>query len=152
MRGLLAKLTVKPLLYAIGVLLLVIAGLFVRLHFMQAEVDVAMAKSESAMATRDAKVTERDAWKANAERALLANEKYDIVVQVLQAELKLCQGEARVMEESNRKAVATARAEADDADRALKQFTSKFYTESRKPTCARALQAMEASCPALSDY
>jgi hypothetical protein len=150
--SLLAKLSVKPLLYALGVLLLVIAGLVATLHFMQAQVEVAHAASESAIASRDAMATERDAWKGDAGRALLANADYQGIVERLQAELKLCQGQARAMEESNRKAVATARAEANDADRALKQFTRKFQVESRKPPCARALASLEASCPALSDY
>jgi hypothetical protein len=150
--SLLAKLTVKPLLYTLGVLLLVIAGLVATLHFMQAQVEVANAASASAIARRDAMATERDAWKGDAGRALLANADYQGVVKLLQTELTRCQGEARAMEESNHKAVAAARAEADDADRALKQFTRKFQMESRKPTCARALESMEASCPALSDY
>ncbi len=150
--SLFARFSVKPLLYVIAAQLLVIAGMGLALHLKQADVDVANAASESAIATRDAIATERDAWKSDAARALLANEDYQDITKLLQAELKTCQGEARVMGEKNRKAVAAARAEAADADRTLKQFTSKFYTESRKPTCARALQAMEASCPALSDY
>ncbi|HZF97081.1 MAG TPA: hypothetical protein VEY92_02350 [Pseudoxanthomonas sp.] len=150
--SLLATLTVKPLLYVAGAQLLVIIGLMVALRLAHARVDIAQAQTEVAAAHQSRAERERDAWKQDAQSATAANSEWKSVVELLKAELRRAQLDMRLMDEASRKAVATARAEADDADRALKRFTGQFQVESRKPSCARALASLEASCPALSGY
>ena len=49
-------------------------------------------------------------------------------------------------------AIAAARADFEDVDRAYKRFTAQFQTESRKPDCAAALAAVGRACPALEGY
>jgi hypothetical protein len=148
----LGKLTVKPLLWAIGVLLLLAVGQFVLLQLAQGDVRVAEANLETARSDLNARTTERDAFALRVDELKRANDAWVENIVTLQGELKRAQRDARLLDQEARQAVAAARAEAADADRTLKQFVGQFAAESRRPHCAQALAAMEAACPAMSGY
>lgn len=150
--GWIERLTVTPLLYACGVLLLVCLGLGVALKLEAADVATAEADKRTAEADRNTAQTEREAWKRRAGELGTANLAYGVALSDLRAELALCQGENARLGEAGEKAVAAAQADARDADRTLAAFTAKFQTESRKPQCAAALHALDAACPALEGY
>ena len=146
------KLTVTPLLYACGVLLLAVLGLTVRLHFVGADLDVAKAQVGTAESQRDAARTERDAWKQRAEDAQLANRAADAAIGSLHNALEQQQAQCAANQQANAKAIARARADAADADAALRKFTAQFQTESRKADGGRALAALERACPLMRGY
>lgn len=145
-------LTVKPLLYVIGALLLVIAGQAVWLSMRGADMRAAEAETGRMEAQRDAARTERDAWKLSAESNGKASQAANAAVDGLAQTVEDVQAECRRQGEANAAAIERARAEARDADRTLQTFTAKFQTESRKPACAQALARLEDACPALRDY
>lgn len=147
-----SRLTVTPLLYAIGVLMLVVAGMGVKLALLDSARDSAVSAQHAAEADTRAARTERDAWKQAATGGADANRAATAGIRSLITELERQQGELARLGEAGRRAVAAAQAEAADADRTLKLFTAKFQAESRKPDCARALAALDTMCPALGGY
>lgn len=147
-----SKFTVTPLLYACGALLALSIGLGIALKLKSGDVTTAEAATQTALAQRDTAITEREAWKLDATAKTAAAKASEASVTSLIAALREQQQETLRIQDAGHKAVAAARTAAIDADRALKTFTSKFQVESRKPTCARALAAMEQACPALRDY
>lgn len=150
--SLLQKLTVKPLLWTVAAQALLLAGAGVLLMLQHSATSVARAERGEAQAERDARTTERDAWKARAEELAGATTSWQGLVDVLAVELKLAQREQRRLDSEGRAAIAAAQRDAVDAERTLKQFMDRHATESRKPDCARALAAVEATCPALEGY
>lgn len=147
-----SKMTVAPLLYLCGALLLLVIGLGVKVAMLGSDLDAAVANQGKAEAERDAVITEREAWKGRADELQAANGAYGTALNTMHQQLQMCQGEAARIESEGLKAVAAARAEAADADAALKRFTAQFQAESRKPVCAAALAALDAACPALQGY
>lgn len=145
-------LTVKPLLIAIGVLLVAVVGLSIAVKVYKAEAAAAVAEREAAQALVDARTGERDAFADRVDELVRANRAWSETVDAVTAELERAQAEALRIGEQSRRAVATARAEAADADRTLKRFVDQFAAESRRPACAQALAQMEAACPALRNY
>lgn len=152
MTGILARLTVTPLLWAAGLELVAIAVLGGMLYVQQSRVDVAQAASETAGARADAARTERDAWKQAAETSLGANVKWQSAFAAVQRLLREAQGENRRLAESGRKAIAAARAEAAEADRALAEWTHRYADQVRVGECAAALNAVQTACPAMEGY
>ena len=150
--GPVSKLTVTPLLYACGALLLLALGLTVSLYVEGGKVDIAHAQRDTAQQRVVAVITERDAWKGKAQGAVEANQAAGEAIGSLKLALKAQQEQCSIIAADNTRAIARARADAADADRTLKLFAKKFQTESRKPDCDRARSAMEAACPALQDY
>lgn len=148
----LSKLTVTPLLYACGALLALSIGLGIALKVKAGQVSTAQAVRDTAIARRDTAITEREAWKRRAGELSAANRAYGNAVTGLQSTLTECQGENLRISAEGQRAIVAAQADARDADRTLKAFTAKFQNESRKPTCARALEALGASCPLLEGY
>lgn len=147
-----ARLTVTPLLYACGVLLLVIAGLGVKLALVDGARDSAVSAQHAAEANTRTAITERDAWKQTAQGATSANAAAAAAIASLKRALQQQQQAARDNAAANAHAIAAARADAADADRTLQLFTAKFQRDSRKPDCARALAELDAMCPTLKDY
>ena len=150
--SILSKLTVTPLLYACGALLALALGLSVALKLEAGKVETAGANLHAAQESAVSLITQRDAWKGKAEGAVDANRAAGDAIASLKATLETQQLQCRANQAANTKAIASARADAAEADRTLKLFAKKFQTESRKPDCDRALAAMEAACPALQDY
>jgi hypothetical protein len=150
--NLISKLTVTPLLYACGALLVAVVGLAIALKVAGGKVDTAQAHQATAESRRDTAITERDAWKAKTADLRAANTAVVAANDSLRAELARQQQQCSDNAAANQRAIAAARADAADADRTLKAFTAKFQIESRKPTCARALDALGAACPALEGY
>lgn len=150
--SILSRFTVTPLLYAIGALLALSIGLGIALKVQASKVTTAQAERDTAVAERQTTTTEREAWKQSAAGLRVANAAYGTAVADLIARLEESQRENRRISEAGQKAIAAAQAEALDADRTLKLFTAKFQTESRKPTCARALEALGNACPNLEGY
>jgi chromosome segregation ATPase len=139
------KFTVTPLLYAC-------AALTIALVATGGYAKVQHAERDTARSERAAAVTERDAWKSRANDLDAANSAWGITVTTLQNALAEAQGDLRTLREQDRRAIAQAQADAANADRTLQQFTAKYQAETRKPDCAKALQTLEAACPALSGY
>lgn len=150
--SLLSKFTVKPLLYVIAALLLVVVSLSVALYVQAARVDVANAASASAIALQQATATERNAWKNRSQEVAAANDGWREAVGVLQAELTAAQTDLRTLDKQSQQAIARARADAAEADRVLKTFMGKYQVQARAADCARALQTVEAACPAFTGY
>lgn len=119
---------------------------------LSARVASAQAARDSAQAAATSLRASRDAFEQRATELATANAEWGRTVDVLQAELKRAQYEARRLDAQARAAVAAADARARDADRTLKRFVDQFAVESTRPDCARALANLEAQCPALSGY
>jgi hypothetical protein len=147
--SLLSKLAVKPLLYAVGILALLCAGEGIALYVqaVRHSTEAATAKAES------------DQWRnsyaaaaTKSSELAVANIGWQDTVSQLQAQLASEQKQCAALAARNDQAIATARAEAADADAALKTFVDRFAAAQRKSDCAAALHALAASCPSLEGY
>jgi hypothetical protein len=145
----LAKLSVKPLLYVIGVLLVALATTWM---VQSARVTVAQSARDVAQAQLSKAGTEREAWKLRANELKQANAAFKVTVGTLQLELKGAQDQAVVMRQQNDAALASAKAAVADADRTLQAFMTRYQTQARVADCAKALLQVEATCPAFSGY
>lgn len=150
--SLLSKFTVKPLLYVIAGLLLVVVGLSIQLALNNSRLKVAQAATATAVAQQSQTATEREAWKARAVEVGVANHGWQEAVATLQAELAAAQTDLRTLDKQSQQAIARARADAAEADRVLKTFLGKYQVQARAADCARALQTVEAACPAFTGY
>lgn len=154
--SLLESLSVKTLLYALAALalLLVLTNVGWSLHASALDLqrDVAVANKDSALALADGLKVERDAWKNKAGELEIANLASQKTVDHLKVELDLAQGEKRRLQAEGQKAVAAAQAEANDADRALKDFINRYAQQMRNADCAGALSVVQQACPALEGY
>ena len=148
----LSLLAQKLLAVAAVALLLAVIGLAIALQFAHAARDVAIAERDSAQQAVKAAETERDSYKLRAGELGLANGAWVEAFAVQGKAPNAAQGEVVRLQQEGRAAIAAAQAAAADADRTLKAFVARFATSSREPDCGRALIAMEAACPALSDY
>ena len=150
--GLVSKLSVKPLLWVVGLQLCGLLALGAWSWALKAEAGAERARAGQAAAQRDTAATERDAWKSAAAGLSASQAATLTAFDDLKGELERRQTEAERQRHANEQAIAAARAEARDADRTLQAFAARFQVESRKPDCAHALGALEAACPALRDY
>lgn len=152
----LSKLTVKPLLYVIGVLLGALIATGIRASVLndrlEAAAKVVMAQHNAHVAELASANTEREAWKKEASDNATAVTAHKQVTAALRAELERAQGETRRRDVAARQAIAAAQAEAQDADRTLARMAAQFQTQARQPDCARALSAVADECPALENY
>lgn len=137
------SLGIKPALVTAGVLLLVIAGLCVRLVVLGAQRDTAQAQL-------DTRTTERDAWKGKAAGAAAANAAYDAAFAELKAEQdRRDQADAAAAQRAAA-AVSAAQADAARAARQRDAYAARFAA--RPADCDAALQALDAACPALKGF
>lgn len=141
--------TVKPLLWVIGVLSLVVIALSVCLVVVRATARAAAATYEGAAA---ACAAQKDGATTRVEELASANAGYGRTVGVLQAELALAQKQAATLKQQSDSAVAAAEAREADANQTLKQFMNRYAGQARETRCALALTEVEASCPAFSGY
>lgn len=144
-----AVVTVKPLLWVIGVLALGLIALSVSLVVVRANARAAAATYEGATA---ACAAQKDGATTRVSELVAANAGYGRTVAVLQTELLLAQKQAATLKQQSAKAVAAAQAREADADKTLKQFMNRYAGQARETRCALALTEMEASCPAFSGY
>lgn len=147
-----AKLTVTPLLYAVGLLLLVVIGLSVKLALVASDLDTAAAEKATAMETAKRTATERDAWKDKANAAADANASCSDGIESLSFMLERQQQACTANQVANQKAIAAARADAADADATLQRFVGQFRKQTPETNCGRALAALDTACPALEGY
>lgn len=145
MQGLLAKLTVTPLLWACGLLLAAVGVLGVQLQLKAGALDVATADVARV-------ATERDAWKSAASRSLAANQTLQGAFDRVHELLKQEQGERKRLDAEGRAAVARAQQAAADADRTLATWMARYADQVRVGDCAAALNAMQQACPAFEGY
>jgi len=145
-------LAVKPLLYLIAGLLLVIVALGTRGCVQSANARTDAARLESAENLVAGVRTEREAWKAQAETNASNASTCATSLQVLTNEYERQQRDHAQMDAQREAAIAAAHNAERDADRTLKQFTAQFQAQSRTPTCGAALAALNAACPAIRDY
>lgn len=144
-----AVVTVKPLLWVIGVLALGLIALSVSLVVVRANARAAAATYEGATA---ACAAQKDGATTRVSELVAANAGYGRTVAVLQTELLLAQKQAATLKQQSANAVAAAQAREADADKTLKQFLNRYAGQARETRCALALAEMEASCPAFSGY
>lgn len=137
------SLGIKPALITAAVLLLVISGMGVKLALVSGARDVAVADLS-------ARTTERDAWKGKAEGCVAANAAYDAAFDKMAAEQLARDQQAAEAAKRAAAAVAAAQADAERAERQRDAYARKFAA--RTPTCAQALQTMQAACPALEGF
>lgn len=142
-------LTVKPLLWVIGILALVLIGLLVCLVVVRANARAAAAAYEGSATACSA---EKEGAVTRVAELAAANAGYDRTVAVLQEELRLAQGQVSTLKQQSDSALAAARTREEDADRTLKQFMNRYAGQARETRCALALTEVEASCPAFSGY
>lgn len=145
-------LTAKAAPWVLGAIIALSAGLALQHVVLSAKVASAQAARDVAEAKASSLEASRDAFERRATELATANAEWGRTVDVLQAELKRAQYEARVLDAQARAAIAAAEGRARDADRTLKRFVEQFAVESTRPDCARALANLEAQCPALSGY
>lgn len=152
MNGFLARLTVTPLLYAIGVLLLVVLGMSIRLAIVSSHLETAIAQKSTAEEAASRVSTERDAWKAKANAAADANTSCTQGIESLTVTLDQQQKVCAANLAANRKAIANARAAATNAEAAHQRFVRQFGKQTPDSECGRALAALDRACPALEGY
>ncbi|KAF1697987.1 hypothetical protein CSC62_07530 [Pseudoxanthomonas jiangsuensis] len=149
MKSLLAGVTVKPLLYAVGVLLLVIATMaavwWVQATTSSAALDVSKAAASACNAADTAN-------RARVRELEAANQGWELTTATLQTELKAAQDQLVTVRQQGRAAVAAAEARAADADRTLSTFMARYAAQVKQAHCVQALQHVEAVCPAFSGY
>lgn len=145
-------LAVKPLLYVIAALLLVIFLLVSRSCVQSANARTSKAQLETADELVARIRTERDAWKRQAEANAANANTSAKSLETLTAEYQRQQRDHDLLDAQRQAAIAAAQAEASDIDRAFKAFTAQFQAESRKPDCGAALAAVGRACPALEGY
>ncbi len=143
------KLTVKPLLYALGACVLVIAALVAVQWVQSARHAAAIAQAEKAAEGWQAQATGSN---TRVQELQAANAGYGDTVALLQKELQAAQEQAVVIGQQQSAAVSAAEAATADAERTLKTFMNRYAVQSRKADCALALQQVEAVCPAFSGY
>ena len=147
--SLLDKLAVKPLLYSVGALLLVVAilaiGWYVHATRLQADLDVQTMSASSASAAYMA-------GRTRVAELAAANEGWRETTTALQGELKRAQDQLVEVRRQGAAAVAAAEAKAADADRTLKTFMDRYAVQVKETACAQALQNVEAVCPAFRGY
>lgn len=149
MSGILAKLTVKPLLWACGLQLAAIAALGVALWAQGVWWEGKVADVGA----------DRDHWKVVAEargvrvaELSAANFAFESVNGTLRRLLDEARGEAARLGEEGREAVAAARAAEADATRTLDVWMARYADQVRIRDCASAWRAVQAHCPAMEGY
>ena len=152
MKGLLAKFTVTPLLWACGLLLAAVAVLGGLLYTARADVAAARARTEAAAATAGQRATERDAWKQAAEASAAAAGSWEAAFADMRVLLRQAQSEARRLDEAGKRAVAAAQAREVEANRTLDAWMARYANQVRVGDCAAALNAVQAACPAFEGF
>ena len=152
MAGLLAKLSVKPLLWACGLLLAGCAVLGGLLYTARADVAAARAETDAAAATVGQRTTEREAWKQAARASQAAAGRWEAAFADMQILLRDAQGEARRLDAAGRQAVAAAQAREAEANRTLEAWMRRYAEQVRVGDCAAALNAVQAACPAFEGF
>jgi len=141
--------TVKPLLYVIGILLLTVTGLAVALALKSADSEAAAATSEGLLATCAAG---RDGAVTRVQELVEANAGYGETLATVRSELRLAQQQTVTLRVQSNAALAAAEVREADANKTLAQFMNRYASQARETRCALALTEMEASCPAFSGY
>lgn len=143
--GLVSKFTVTPLLYAIGVLVLLNIGTGALAWKRGIDVESATAKL---------RVAQQDADTANRHVAELgaANKAWEKTANDAIRVLDKMRQDATDLGIANANAIAAAEAAQVAIEKRVGTFAGKFNTESRKPDCAHALAAMQSACPNLEGY
>jgi hypothetical protein len=144
-----AALTVKPLLYVVGVLVLTVAGMAVALALKSADSRAAAATADGLLTSCSAS---RDGAVIRVQELVKANAGYGETVAALRSELRLAQQQAVTLRVQSEAALAAAEAREADANLTLAQFMNRYASQARETRCALALTEMEASCPAFSGY
>lgn len=145
-------LTIKPLLYVIVALLLVIFVMANRGCVQSANARTSAAQLEGAEELVNRVRTEREAWKRQAEANAANANTCASSFTTITREYERQQRDHAQMDAQRNAALAEAQAAAADSDRALQRFTAQFQLQSRTPTCGAALTALNAACPALKEY
>lgn len=114
--------------------------------------DVAVANAGTADKALEGMVVSRDAWKNKVQELEVANLATRTTITYLQEALTQAQGERRRLEAEGQRAIAEARARAQDAELAHKSFVDRYAQQIRNPDCAGALTVLQTSCPALEGY
>ncbi len=143
------KLTVKPLLYALGATLL--ACLALGISFWAYSVK-ATAKIADADHNAEGWRTLYSSANTRVSELQAANKGYGETVATLQVELKRAQDQAVVVRQQSEAAVSAAEAAKLDADKTLNTFMDRYASQVKVTSCAQALQNVEAVCPAFSGY
>ncbi len=144
-----SALTVKPLLWTIGALVVVVIALSVSLFVTRAAAAADAATYEGAAVACTA---EKGGATTRVAELATANAGYSRTVEVLQAELRAAQGQVVTLKQQSDTALAAAEAREADANQTLKQFMNRYAGQARETRCALALTEVEASCPAFSGY
>ncbi|HTL15546.1 MAG TPA: hypothetical protein VL251_10715 [Thermomonas sp.] len=131
------RLSVTPLLYTIGLLVVLVGVLLLNLR-------IAHAQGDKAQAERAAAVTERDSWKLKVQDAHAANVAYGAYIDQLTAAAEAQQRQADAAAARAAQQVKAATAEADRAQRELADFRRRFNGKSTD--CAAALLRLDAVC------
>lgn len=152
MMGMLSGTATRWLLYIIAALAVLCLGLYLYTGHLDSKLDVATASSQSAMSLARLHVTERDAWKLRAEELTASVTAHQQANAVLADELRRAQDDAATLREQDARALAQARADTAEANRTLAGFMDRYHAQLRAPACERALDQLEAACPALSGY
>lgn len=149
MSGILAKLTVKPLLCACGLQLAAIVALGGVLWAQDTWHEGRLADMR---AQRNGAQSSVDAWRTRAQELEAANFAHQSVNDTLRRLLDEAQGEAVRLQEAGRAAIAAAQAREADANRTLDAWMDRYADQVRAGHCAAALNAVQDACPAFQGY
>jgi hypothetical protein len=149
MAGILSKLSVTPLLYAVGVLLVACAGLGGALAVQH---QVHGGQLATVAAERNDARTSAAAWRTRAGELTAANAAHRHANDTLQRLLTEARGENVRLQDEGRAAIAAAQAAAADANRTLDTWLARYADQVRTGDCASALNAVQQACPAFNGY
>lgn len=149
MAGVLSKLSVKPLLWAVGLLLVACAGLGGTLAVQQRWYGGQLA---TVAADRDEARVSAAAWRTRAGELDMANAAHQHANATLQRLLTEARGENTRLQDEGRAAIAAAQAAAAEANRTLDTWMDRYADQVRVGDCASALNAVQQACPAFNGY
>ncbi|PJK03869.1 hypothetical protein CO615_00015 [Lysobacteraceae bacterium NML75-0749] len=147
MRCLIASLTVKPLLWAVAVLLVLLLGSWWAHRVQIGALQVQVRAAEEA---RDAARSERDNWESATVTAAFVADANNEAIKKVRGLLEQQQAACLAIGEQNRQAAERADAVARRAERELSDYRRR--AAGAGAGCEAALKQMEVACPALSNY
>ena len=143
------KLTVTPLLYLSGFLIVCnvvsLVTSYIKIKGLEADVSICETKQEALQEALDREVSK-------VALAVEANKAHEDVNARLTTLLSEQQASCQRVLEQGEKAVQQAKAARAESDRALAMWTSRYAAQIRETDCADALKKLDSMCPALRGY
>ncbi len=142
--------------YVLGVIILALAAgnaaWWLHAHALENQLSARDVQLQLARAEIQSLTAAKDACAAHTSELAASNLASQQAIDQLRQALAAAQGETQRLQAEGRKAIASAQARAEDADRALKTFIDRYAAQIKNPDCAGALNTVQHACPALEGY